>query len=188
MLRVRSLALGALMVVGVAAVAEAQASSTPRSYPEGGIRERGEMGRRGGPGRKAGPRRGGFGLGRDLNLTEAQRTQIAAIHQKYQPQRRALHEQTRPFLDAARTARQNWDSTAFRTNSERARQIMSGDEAIRTRELAEIRNVLTAEQRTKFDARQKERAERRAKMKAEGGRRGWSKQPRQPGQPGVRDS
>jgi Spy/CpxP family protein refolding chaperone len=182
MLKVRTLALGALMAVGVAAVAEAQVSPTPRT-PEGGAygRDRGEMGRRGGPGRK-----GRGDLGRDLNLTEAQRTQISAIRQKYQPQHRALREQARPFREAARTARQNWDSAAFRTNSERARQILSGSEAIHTRELAEIRNVLTAEQRTKFDARQKARAERRAKMKAEGGRPGWSKKPA--GQPGVRGS
>ncbi len=176
MLRVRSLALGALMAVSVAAVAEAQA--TPRTSPEGGVRERGEMGRRGGHWRKAGPRRGGFGLGRDLNLTEAQRTQIAAIHKKYQPQHQALRERARPFLDAARTARQNWDSAGYRTNTERARQVMSGNVAIRNQELAEIRNVLTAEQRTKFDARQKQLAERRAKLKTEGGRRGQMKRAR----------
>jgi Spy/CpxP family protein refolding chaperone len=148
------------------------------------------MGRRGGPGggrkaRQGRPGRGGFGLGRDLNLTEAQRTQVAAIHQKYQPQHQALRERARPFLEGARTARQNWDSTAFRTNTERARQVMSGGEAIRKQELAEIRNVLTAEQRTKFDARQQQMTERRAKMQAEGGRRGMGKKPGQP-LPGVK--
>lgn len=174
MLKVRSLALGALMVVGVAAISEAQASSTPRTYPEGGAygRDRGDMGKRGGHGRKAGRGRGGFGFGRDMNLTEAQRTQITAIHRKYQPQHQTLRDRARPFNEAARTARQNWDSVAFRTNTERARQVMAGGTAIRTQETAEIRNVLTAEQRTKFDARQKEMTERRAKMKAEGGRRG----------------
>lgn len=178
MLRIRSLALGALMAVGVAAVAEAQTSPTPRTSPEVGGRERGEMGRRGGHGRKGGPGRGGFGLGRDLNLTEAQRTQIRAIHAKYRPQHQTLRERARPFNEAARAARQKWDSAGFRTNSERARQVMSGGEAIRNQERAEIRNVLTAEQRTKFDAQQQKMAERRAKMKTEGGRRGQMKKAR----------
>ena len=174
MLKVRSLALGALLVVGVAAISEAQASSTPRTSPDGGAygRDRGDMGKRGGHARKGGRGRGGFGLGRDLNLTEAQRTQIAAIHKKYQPQYQSLRERARPFNEAARTARQNWDSVAFRTNTERARQVLAGGEAIRNQEMAEIRNVLTAEQRTKFDARRQEMTERRAKMKSERGLRG----------------
>ena len=177
MLKVRSLALGALLVVGVAAISEAQASSTPRTSPDGGAygRDRGDMGKRGGHARKGSRGRGGFGLGRDLNLTEAQRTQIAAIHRKYQPQYQSLRERARPFNEAARTARQNWDSVAFRTNTERARQVLAGGEAIRNQEIAEIRNVLTAEQRTKFDARRTEMAERRAKMKSERGRRGPGK-------------
>jgi Spy/CpxP family protein refolding chaperone len=179
MLKVRSLALGALMVVGVAAISEAQASSTPRTSPDRGAygRDRGDM-KPGGHARKDGPRRGRDGLGRDLNLTEAQRTQIAAIHKKYQPQYQSLRERARPFNEAARTARQNWDSVAFRTNTERARQVLAGGQTIRTQEMAEIRNVLTAEQRTKFDARQKEMSERRAKRKADGPRRGRSGKPR----------
>jgi len=174
MLKVRSLALGALLVVGVAAISEAQASSTPRKSPDGGAygRDHGDMGMRDGHGRKGGRGRGGFGMGRDLNLTEAQRTQIAAIHKKYQPQHQALRERAKPFNEAARAARQKWDSVGFRTNTERARQVMVGGEAIRNQQMAEIRNVLTAEQRTKFDANQKLMTERRAKMKSERGHRG----------------
>ena len=48
---------------------------------------------------------------------------------------------------------------------------MYGGNAARTQETAEIRNVLTAEQRTKFDARQKEMADRRAS----GGHKGWGR-------------
>lgn len=173
MLKVRTLALGAFIAVGVATIVEAQATPTPRPSPDGGAygRDHGDMGKRG-PRQKAGRGRGGFGFGRDMNLTEPQRTQITAIHRKYQPQHQALRDRARPFNEAARTARQNWDSVGFRTNTERARQVMAGGATIRTQETAEIRNVLTAEQRTKFDARQKEMTERRAKMKAEGGRRG----------------
>jgi len=172
MLKVRSLALGAMLVVGVSAILEAQVSSTPRARDGGAYgRDRGDMGKHRGHGRKAGRGRDGFAFGRDLNLTEAQRTQIAAIHRKYQPQYQTLRERARPFNEAARAARQNWDSAGFRTNTERARQVLAGGEAMRNQETAEIRAVLTAEQRTKFDARQQEFAERRAKMKSEPGRR-----------------
>ncbi|HEU4747738.1 MAG TPA: Spy/CpxP family protein refolding chaperone [Gemmatimonadaceae bacterium] len=170
MLKMRSLALGALLVAGVAAISEAQVSSTPRTRDGGAYgRDRGDMGEHRGHGRKGGRGRGGLALGRDLNLTEAQRTRIAAIHQKYRPQYQSLRERARPFTEAARAARQNWDSAGFRTNTERARQVLAGGEAIRNQETAEIRAVLTAEQRTKFDARQREIAERRAKMKSERG-------------------
>ena len=166
MLKARSLALAALFAVGVASISEAQASSTPRTRDGGAYgRDRGDMGKHRGHARKGGR---GFGLGRDLNLTEAQRTQISAIHKKYQPQYQSLRERARPFKEAARTARQNWDSVAYRTNVERARQVMAGAETIRNQEIAEVRAILTAEQRTKFDAREKEFAERRARHKADG--------------------
>ncbi|MDQ3673149.1 MAG: Spy/CpxP family protein refolding chaperone [Gemmatimonadota bacterium] len=168
MLKARSLALGALLAVGVATIAEAQASSTPRTRDGGAHgRDRGEMGKRGEKGRKGGR---GFELGRDLNLTEAQRTQITAINTRYQPQFKALHDRARPFNEAARAARQKWDSVGFRTNTERARQVYASGEALRNQQKAEIRALLTVEQRTRFDARQAQIAERRAK-KSEGARR-----------------
>src|SRR3954471_16524222 len=178
---IRTLALGALLIAGVAGVSEAQASSsTPRTKADSGWHRRGPgaAGQRG----EARMRNGGegFGLGRDLNLTDAQKAQIKAIHEKYRPQNQALRERAKPFMDAARTARQNRDSVAVRTNMEKARQVMQSGQSIRTQETAEIRNVLTAEQRVKFDAKQKEFAERRAK----GGRKGWDK--KGPGAPTTR--
>jgi Spy/CpxP family protein refolding chaperone len=186
MLRARFLALCALLVVGVATVSEAQGTPTPRTYPESApsAGDRPKMGQRG-HARMDRRARGGFRLGRDLNLTESQRTQIAAIHQKYRPQHQALHDRARPFLDAARIARQNWDSAGYRINTERARQVLTGGEAIRNQEVAEIRNVLTVEQRTKFDARQKQMTERRSRMKAEGGWRGRANRSGQSG-PGIK--
>lgn len=158
----RSLALGAMMIVGVAGVSAAQSTTVPQAKTDSGHHSRG---RRGG----GEMRRGEFG--RDLNLTDAQKTQIKAIREKYQPQNQALRTQAKPFMDAARAARQKGDTVGFRTNMEKARQVMQGGQSIRTQETAEIRNVLTSEQRVKFDAKQKEFAERRAK----GGHKGWDK-------------
>jgi Spy/CpxP family protein refolding chaperone len=146
---VRTLALGALMLVGVAGVSAAQSTATPRR-PDAGEFRRGPGGR------------GGFG--RDLNLTDAQKAQIKAIRQKYQPQNEALRTQAKPFMEAAKAARQKGDTVAFRSNVEKAHQLMQ-NASFRTQEQAEIRAILTPEQQAKFDARAKDRAQ--------GGHKGW---------------
>jgi len=148
---VRTLALGALMLVGVAGVSAAQSTATPRTRPDAGSY------RRGGPGGRA-------GFGRDLNLTDAQKAQIKAIRQKYQPQNEALRTQAKPYMDAAKAARQKGDTAAARSNMEKARQVMQ-NASYRTQEQAEIRAVLTPEQQAKFDAQ--------AKARAQGGHKGW---------------
>ena len=147
---VRTLALGALMLVGVAGISAAQSTPTPRRPDAGSYR-------RGGPG-------GREGFGRDLNLTDAQKAQIKAIRQKYQPQNDALRAQSKPYMEAARAARQKGDTAAFRSNMEKAHQVMQ-NASYRTQEQAEIRAILTPEQQAKFDARAKDRAK--------GGHKGW---------------
>ena len=162
----RNLALGALMFVGVAGVAVAQSTTAPQKA-DSGYRH----------GRRGGEFRGTRGPGRDffadLNLTDAQKAQVKTIREKYKAQNEAARTQAKPFMDAARAARQKGDTVAFRSNVEKARQV---GQPVRTQEMAEIRNVLTPDQRTKFDARQKEMAERRAK----GGHKGWDKKGKAP--------
>ena len=154
---VRTLALGALMIVGVAGVSAAQSTTTPPSRaPRSGQMQ---------------ARRGGGGeFGRDLNLTDAQKAQIKAIRLKYQPQNEALRTQAKPFIDAARAARQKHDTASARSNMEKARQVMQGGQSIHAQETAEIRAILTPEQQAKFDARQKAMSER-----GKGGHKGWGK-------------
>jgi Spy/CpxP family protein refolding chaperone len=165
---VRTLALGALLVVGVAGVSAAQAPVTPKPRADSGEHRRGP--RPDGQFRRGpGAGREGRGFGRDLNLTEAQKAQIKTIRQKYQPQNKAVRDRAKPFMEAARAARQKGDSAAFRTNMEQARQVMLSGQSIRTQEQAEFRAILTPDQQAKFDARQKAAAERRAK----GGEKGW---------------
>jgi periplasmic protein CpxP/Spy len=165
---VRTLALGALMVFGVAGVSAAQSSVTPKSPADSGYHRRGP--RPDGQLRKGpGGGREGRGFGRDLNLTDAQKTQMKAIHQKYQPQNQALRDRAKPFMEAARTARQKGDSAGFRSNMEKAKQVMQGGQSFRTQEQAEIRAILTPDQQAKFDAHQKAASERRAN----GGKKGW---------------
>ena len=161
---VRTLALSAVMLVGFAGISAAQSTVTPQTRPDSGFHRRGA--------RAAGEMRGHRGeFGADLNLTDAQKAQIKAIHQKYQPQAQALRTQAKPYMEAAKAARQKGDTAAFRTNMEKARQVMQGGQSFRTQENAEIRAILTPAQQAKFDAREKAMADRRANGK----KHGWGK-------------
>jgi periplasmic protein CpxP/Spy len=159
---VRTMALGALMVVGVAGISAAQTATAPRTRADSGSFRRGD---------RAAFRRGneGFAFGRDLNLTEAQKAQIKTIRQKYQPQNEALRNQAKPYMDAARAARQKGDTAAARSNMLKARQVMQGGQTYRNQENSEIRAILTPDQQAKWDAHQKAAAEHRGK----GGKNGW---------------
>jgi Spy/CpxP family protein refolding chaperone len=160
---VRTLALGALMLVSAAGVAAAQSTATP-ARPDSGAYRRGP--RAGGEFRAR--REGGRDFLADLNLTDAQKTQIKAIRDKYKTQLQSIRTQQKPLMEAARAARQKGDTAAFRTNMERARDLA---QPIRTQEMNEIRNVLTPAQQAKFDARQKEMGNRRGKY----GKKEWKK-------------
>ncbi|MFN2570977.1 MAG: Spy/CpxP family protein refolding chaperone [Gemmatimonadales bacterium] len=162
---VRTLALSALMLVGFAGISAAQSTTVPQTRADSGFHRRGP---RGG---EMGARKGGREFGADLNLTDAQKAQIKTIRAKYKPQNEALRTQAKPYMDAAKAARQKGDTVAFRTNIEKARQVMQGGQSYRTQENAEIRAILTPAQQAKFDAREKAMADRRAN----GGKGGWGK-------------
>jgi Spy/CpxP family protein refolding chaperone len=181
----RTAALSAVAVVGLAMVAGAQVpanDSAHRGMREGHARHGQMEGMRRGGMRGA---RGQFGRGpgmghlmRDLNLTDAQKTRIKAIHEKYQPQLKTLNEQGRTEFKAIRDARQKGDTSAaarqrIQTQREQFRQRVT---ALRTQEQNEVRAILTAEQRAKWDAAAKERKDRfekrRKEMQARRGSRG----------------
>jgi Spy/CpxP family protein refolding chaperone len=168
MLSVRTLALGALMLVGVAGLSAAQSNAPPQSRSDSGSYRRGPHA---GGQMRARKGHGGGEFRRDLNLTDAQKAQVKAIRQKYQPQNAALRAQAKPFMDAARAARQKGDTATARSNMLKAREVMKGGQSIHTQEMAEIRAILTPDQRAKLDARQKAMGERRSKD----GRKGWDK-------------
>ena len=153
MLKFKTAAVSAAAVIGLAVLAGAQVPAKPDSAHRGmGRGERhGEMGMRRGGMRGE---RGGFGRGegrlmKDLNLTDAQKTKIKAIHAKYQPQFKALRDQGKTQFESMRSARQKGDTSAA------ARQRFQ-----QQREQAEVRAVLTADQRAKWDAAAKQREAR----------------------------
>lgn len=151
--RIRIAAAAVAMLVGTATVASAQ-----NPAPQGQARQ---------------AQRGQHGMMGDLNLSDAQHQQIKDIHAKYRVQFEQLRERSRPDMEAARTARQSGDTAAAHAARARVRANHgTAVAALRQQEQAEVRAVLTAEQRTKFDARQARMREREAQHDSTHGKRG----------------
>ncbi len=161
MSNIRTVALGAVLVLGITGIAGAQ-----------------DQKRQDGAGRGMRERGGQHGqIMKDLNLTDAQKSRIKAVHEKYRPQLKALAEQNRTQLGATRGARSARDtSTAARAAFRQQReQIRQRSMALRNQERAEVRAVLTADQRTRWDAQAQARVKkvegRRQNMKGRAGER-----------------
>ena len=148
---IRIVALGAAVAIGFgsADTASAQATPAPQAGAERAAKERGVRGEPGERGRQRGRHMGG--LFRDIDLTDAQKEQVKAIHERYRPQMQALRPERR----------QTRGDSAVRPDSAKraqARELM-------TRQHAEIRGVLTPAQQATFDrnvATMKERGARKA--------------------------
>ncbi len=167
---IRTFTLAAFAAGALAVSAGAQGTTvTPRpNQPSAGVARHG----------KHAGRMGEFA---NLNLTDAQKSQIKAIHQKYQTQFWSKQDEARPLLRAAQTARVNGDTATARADMEKARQIMQATASLRQQERTEVQSVLTADQRAKLDADRKQFENQRGARGGRGGR-GF----RGPGGPGGR--
>jgi Spy/CpxP family protein refolding chaperone len=116
-------------------------------------------------------RRGEHALGRALfrgiELSEQQRTQLRAIGEKYQAERVALRERARD----ARTG-------GARPDSAQRAAFRQSHVALMQRQRADLRGILTAEQRATFDANVQELEKRMAERRAKGEGRGHGERPR----------
>lgn len=160
MSRIHSVALGAALLLGVAGIAGAQSQTQGKAQgrPEYGARRGREFGAR---------------MAKDLNLTDAQKSQIEAIHQKYRSQFESIRAQVKAQAGSTpRVAPDKGQSDrrggGFRNISPELKQRML---TVRTQEQAEIRNILTADQRVKFDAAQAQRKNWMKDHKKEAGRK-----------------
>jgi periplasmic protein CpxP/Spy len=154
MQRINAVALGAALLIGIAGVAGAQSTQPPATGKVQAQRGPRAEGRRGfGRDRAFGGR-----LAKDLNLTDAQKAQMKTIHQKYRPQLEAIRTQYKSQFDNIKSLRQKGDTAGARAAFAKIRgDIQSKSLSIRNQENADIRNILTADQRTKFDAAQAQR-------------------------------
>jgi protein CpxP len=153
MSKVRSMVVGLLVVASAAGVAEAQA--TPGDREPGARREMGRAGKD----RQLGGR-GMRGLFRGITLTEAEKTNLKAVGQKYRSQFQTIRQSMRPDFEAARTARQRGDTAAARAAFERTADERAQLQALTERMHVDARAALAPEHRAQFDAnvaRMKER-------------------------------
>ncbi|HLL76998.1 MAG TPA: Spy/CpxP family protein refolding chaperone [Pyrinomonadaceae bacterium] len=147
----RVITLAGLLVL-MAAAGFAQNPPAPQGQGGEGPRGMGRVGRRHMPGGPRGPR---LGLGR-LNLSDAQREQLRQIESRYADSFRARREELRSIMQ---TRRQGGTLTAGQ--EARARQLREELRADSEKMRAEMRAVLTDEQRTQLQTMREEMGKRR---------------------------
>ena len=161
----KSMIMGLGLALSLAGVAAAQQSGTDAPRRDRGEGQQGPDGKFG---------RGGAHnlLLKDINLSDAQKTQLKQFHESQKTSMKANHEAMKKQWDEARAARQRGDTATARAIMERNRPAM---EAARAQELATIRNILTADQRVQFDknvAELKQREAERGQSVGQNGQRG----------------
>jgi len=154
--------LAALLVFGAATAAAAQQTqpSTPRA--------RGAHGTMGmGPGRGM---RGDAGLLRGITLSDAEKANLKAVHEKYAPQMKTLREKFKPQRDEMRAARQRGDTAAVRALLEKNGPAeRDAFKQIADAQRNDLRAALSADNRAKFDANA---AAMQKRMEQRAGKRG----------------
>ena len=186
---IRSFSIAAVLAVGVASVAVAQSPAAPRT-PSPRADARPGKGAVRPPHAPRPPRqRAGRGLLQGITLSDAQRSQLQAIHQQYGREvaalRAPLAAERRAGSDAAGAGRaamrqrMQADSAARRAMRERTRPdsarravvrrqltaVRQQSQALQQRELTEVRALLTAEQQRTFDANRRQMTDRAAEWR-----------------------
>ena len=120
-----------------------------------------------GPGEWKGGHRGhgkaGFSqkMAEKLNLTDAQKQQIKDIEKNFREQNKAFFESARTLHQQFRAARQANDQATLDSLKPQMEAQRAQMKQLRDAQFAQIRNVLTAEQRAQLDAWKAQREARR---------------------------
>src|SRR4051812_13948170 len=133
MRRIHAAGLALALTLGAVSAASAQAPDAPRAEHRMGGR---------------GP---GGGMFKDLNLTDAQKSQVKAIHEKYKDQEKAVREQMKPMREQFEAARKSGDKAKLEALRAQYKPQMEQGRALRERQMAEIRSILNADQQKKLD-------------------------------------
>ena len=156
--RVIGFAIAAMLSLGT--LAQAQSTTTQPEHQRRGM----------GRGDRVGA---GRGLLRGITLSDAEKSQVKAVHTKYAAEAKSLREAMRPAMQEMRTARQKRDSAAVKAAFEKTAGDRQKLQALVERQRAEIRAALTPENQKLFDANAKKLEQRRAQWNERGkGERG----------------
>src|SRR5579885_228001 len=145
MTHIRSAMLAALVTLGGAAIAGAQApAQVPQRQAQGARQHaRGQ--------RKLGQKIN-HQLFKGIQLTDAEKANIKAVHQKYAPQMKALRAQFKPQIQQAREARQRGDTAALKNLWVAKSAQRDQTKKLLEAERNDLRNALAPEHRAQFDA------------------------------------
>jgi Spy/CpxP family protein refolding chaperone len=146
----------ALVVGGAAVAAAQQPTQTPRAH---------RAGTQDSTHKHFG--RGGFGPGamqkqlfKGITLSDAEKTNIKNVHTKYEAQMKALREQFKPQIQAARQARQRGDTAALKTLWAQTSAQREQTKKLLEAERNDLRVALAPEHRAQFDANVKQLEQR----------------------------
>jgi len=175
----RSALAAGLLVVGGAVVASAQqAPPAARGHARHGqMAQRADSAHRG-----PGMRNMRGQLFKGITLSDAEKANIKNVHTKYASQMKALREQLKPQMDAAREARQRGDTAALKAMWQKSAAQREQTKTLLQAERNDLRAALTPENQVKFDANVQQLEQRVAQR----GQRELKKGGRHPGQKGPR--
>ncbi|HXT15924.1 MAG TPA: Spy/CpxP family protein refolding chaperone [Gemmatimonadaceae bacterium] len=162
----RSTLIAALVALGGAAVAGAQAptqtpAQVPQQHARAGKGHRGKF-----------AKRGDRQLFKNIKLSDAEKANVKAVRQKYAPQMKALRAQFKPQIEQARQARQRGDTAAMKNLWAQSSAQRGQAKKLRDAERNDLRNALSPDNRAKFDANVTKVEQRVAQRAAKGGRKG----------------
>lgn len=157
MINIRSTLAAAALVLGTAVVASAQ-QPTPAPTPRAQQQD---------AGRAQNHRRGAFRPGamrhqlfKGIQLTDAEKANVKTVQQKYASQMKAIREQLKPQIQAARAARQKGDTAALKAMWQKSSAEREQIKSLLESERNDLRAALTPEHQAQFDANVKQLEQR----------------------------
>jgi protein CpxP len=137
MINIRYALTGALLLFGSATLASAQQPTRPQGK---GVRH------------APGPQQLGGQLLKGITLSDAEKSNVKAVQSKYAAQTKALREQFKPQMQAARDARQRGDTAALKELWQKSAGQREQTKQLMLAERADLRAALTPANQTTFDA------------------------------------
>lgn len=142
---IRTVLVAATLAFGTTAVASAQ-QATPTTPQPRAEHQHHRAGRHG-PGMRLRKQ-----LFEGITLSSTEQANVRAVQARYASQMKALREQSRPQLEAARAARQRGDTAAFRHMWKQTAAQRQQTRKLMEQERTDLRAALAPANQTRFDA------------------------------------
>jgi len=164
MINIRYALTGAMLLIGSATLASAQQPTHPQAA-------------RGKHAQGAHGMMGARGLFKGITLSDAEKANLKAVRTKYASQQKALREQFKPQMQAAREARQRGDTAALKALWEKSAGQREQTKQLMLAERNDLRAALTPANQATFDANVAAMQKRVAAREQNGAKRGRLRPP-----------